>query len=130
MDTATIIRAINNLPGPARDELLGRISQMVVEALAEGRGGTGQRGQARDTNGSRRGAAVATGSKRKMRVGRATEEEVLAHIKGNPDQRTEQIAAALGSDVKPALKKLRATKLIRTKGQKRAMTYSASSGKG
>lgn len=102
---------------------------MVVEALAEGQGRTGQRGRPRSTNGSEGRAAVATRSKRKVVAGRATEEEVLAYIKGNPDQRTEQIAAGLGSDVKSALKKLRGTKLIRTKGQKRAMTYSVAPGK-
>lgn len=114
MDTGMIIRAINNLPPPTRERLLGRIAEMVVQALAEGRGGANGGGRAREIE----------GPGRRMRSGTATEEQVLAHIKDNPDQRTEQIAAALGSDVKPVLKKLRETKLIRTKGQKRAMTYS------
>jgi hypothetical protein len=117
MDTDTILRAISNLPAPTRDQLLQRMAQMVVEALAggaSGAAGRGFRGRGRGANGSRS----------KIQSGSASEEQVLAHIKSNPDQRTEQIAAALGTNVKPALKKLRESKLIRTKGQKRAMTYS------
>lgn len=115
MDTDTILRAIGNLPAPTRDQLLQRMAQMVVEALAGGAGGATARGG--------RGRGRANGGS-KSHSGSASEEQVLAHVKANPDQRTEQIAAALGTNVKPALKKLRESKLIRTKGQKRAMTYS------
>lgn len=55
--------------------------------------------------------------------------ELLSFIKQNPGQRGEQIAAALRTDVKtmrlPILK-LIAEKKLKTKGQRRGMTYFAS----
>ncbi len=73
------------------------------------------------------------------RVRRSTEdvagmgERLLAHVKANPGQRGEQIAAALKTDVKtmrlPMLK-LIAEKKVRTEGQRRGMTYFASGGGG
>ena len=53
-------------------------------------------------------------------------ERLLAHVKSNPGQRGEQIAAAVGSDVntiRPAMKKLIAAKKVKTKGQRRGMYY-------
>ena len=55
-------------------------------------------------------------------------DRLLAHVKANPGQRGEQIAAALASDVKrirPAMLKLIAAKQVRTTGQRRGMTYHA-----
>ena len=54
-------------------------------------------------------------------------------MKANPGSRGEQIAAALGTDVKtmrlPMLK-LIADKQVRTEGQRRGMTYFAGAGGG
>ena len=52
---------------------------------------------------------------------------VLAFIERSPGLRSEQIAKGMGgdrSDVKDALGRLRAGGKVKTKGQKRAMTYS------
>jgi len=52
---------------------------------------------------------------------------LLAHVKANPGQRGEQIAAALGTDVgtmRKPMKLLIAKKLVKTQGQRRGMTYS------
>ncbi len=51
---------------------------------------------------------------------------LVAHVKANPGQRIEQIAKALRrptSSLKPTVYKLSGTKVLRTKGQKRGMTY-------
>lgn len=53
---------------------------------------------------------------------------LLAHVKANPGQRGEQIAAALKTDVKTMrlpLLRLIADKKVKTKGQRRGMTYFA-----
>ena len=53
---------------------------------------------------------------------------LLAHVKANPGQRGEQIAAALGTDVgtmRKPMKLLIAKKLVKTAGQRRGMTYTA-----
>ena len=55
-------------------------------------------------------------------------ETLLAHVKKNPGQRGEQIAKALRTDVnvmRPPMKALIAAKKIKTKGQRRGMTYIA-----
>ena len=67
------------------------------------------------------------------RGGRRTNEQMdalgdslFAHITKNPGMRGEQISAALKTDVKtmrPAMLKLIAAKKIKTKGQRRGMTY-------
>jgi hypothetical protein len=53
---------------------------------------------------------------------------LLEHVRQNPGQRGEQIAAALETDTKtmrPAMHRLIADKKIKTKGERRGMTYAA-----
>lgn len=53
---------------------------------------------------------------------------LLEHVRKNPGQRGEQIAAALETDTKtmrPAMHRLIAEKKIKTKGERRGMTYAA-----
>jgi hypothetical protein len=55
-------------------------------------------------------------------------EALLSYVRSNPGQRGEQIAAALAADTKairPVMKKLIAAGKVRTEGQRRGMTYSA-----
>lgn len=59
----------------------------------------------------------------------AISSSVLAHVKSNPGQRLEQIAKALNrptSILKRPVAKLVAAKQLKTKGQKRGMTYTLS----
>lgn len=114
MDTETIIRAISNLPAGTRQELLARISGMVVEALA---GGPKAAGPGRKANGAGRASPAR---------GQGTEEQVLAYVKSNPGLRTEEIGRGVEADAKSALKKLRAAGMVKVKGAKRAMRYWAS----
>lgn len=55
-------------------------------------------------------------------------ETLLAYVRSNPGQRGEQIAAALGTDTKamrPSMKKLIGEGRVKTRGERRGMTYSA-----
>jgi hypothetical protein len=83
------------------------------------------------------GAAPKTGRRRGRPVGSKNKastthdqmgERLLSHVKSNAGQRGDQIAKALRTDVhtmRPAMKKLIAAKKVKTKGQRRGMTYHA-----
>lgn len=77
-------------------------------------------------------APKSTGKRGGKRVRRSAEDlagmgdALLAHVKANPGQRGELIAAALGTDVgtmRKPMKLLIAKKLVKTQGQRRGMTY-------
>jgi len=66
------------------------------------------------------------GGKRSSEDLDAMSAKLLAHVKANPGQRGEQIAAALKTDVgtmRLPMQKLMAAKKIKTKGQRRGTTY-------
>jgi phage shock protein A len=74
------------------------------------------------------GERIAGGGRRSSESVEQMGETLLAHIKKNPGQRGEQIAQVLGTDTKSMrlpMQKLIAGKLVKTKGQKRGMTYYA-----
>lgn len=55
-------------------------------------------------------------------------EVLLDYVKKHPNLRGEQISAALGSDsrtIRPVMQKLIAAKKVKTRGERRAMTYQA-----
>ena len=117
MDTETIIKAIDNLPAASRQTLMDRIARMLIEELASVRKTPGL-----STSG--RGGRKANGARRDSMAGdQGAEDQVLAYVKANPGQRTEEIGRGVGKDPKTALRKLRAAGLVRTKGEKRAMRY-------
>lgn len=63
----------------------------------------------------------------------AMQDLLLVHVKTNPGQRGDQIAAALGSDVgriRLPMKKLIAARKVKTKGQRRGMMYFPAGGGG
>lgn len=72
--------------------------------------------------------ARAPRSRSRARTAEPADGALLAHIKRNPGQRGEQITKALRmspSAMRWAMKKLIADKAVKTKGQRRGMTYSA-----
>jgi hypothetical protein len=93
---------------------------------------TGRRGRPAGTRAGRRAGRVgraSAGGKRSPEELERMSGDLMSFIKKNPGQRGEQIAAALRTDVKtmrlPMLK-LIADKKLKTKGQRRGMTYFAS----
>jgi len=71
-------------------------------------------------------ARAKKGGKRSPEDLEAMSAKLLAHVRANPGQRGEQIAAALKTDVgtmRLPMQKLMAAKKIKTKGQRRGTTY-------
>jgi len=85
--------------------------------------------QARSALGSCLGVEVSPESNSARRVANdALPEALMAYVSSNPGQRGEQIAAALGTDagtIRPVMKRLIGDGKVRTKGQRRGMTYAA-----
>ena len=75
-----------------------------------------------------KGVTVAHKSPRRAsRGGSVDRETLLAYVRNNPGSRGEQIAAALGTDVKimrPLMKALIEEDKVRTRGERRGMMYS------
>ena len=86
-------------------------------------------GNAAPKAGRRRGRPAGSKNKKSGRVDHEKMgERLLIYVKKNPGARGEQIAKALGTDVhsmRPAMHKLIAARKVKTKGQRRGMTYHA-----
>lgn len=73
-------------------------------------------------------ASVAKGQKRAPEAIDKLTDQLLTHIKKNPGQRIEVIAKGMGvltKDLNLPVKRLLETRKVRTRGQKRATTYTA-----
>ena len=110
----------------ALEEVLATLGSQVSAPL--------KRGPGRPKGSGARNAGAAKSAIKPIRKGtRRSAEDVeamgatlLSHVKSNPGQRGEQIAAALKSDVgtiRLPMKALIAAKKITTRGQRRGMTY-------
>lgn len=112
----------------ALEQVVGAFGGLAEDAPAPRRRG-------RPAGSGRKAGAKARRGSRGRRSGANVDEmmeTLLAHVKANPGQRGEQIAAALRSDVgtiRLPMKKLIAAKQVRTEGQRRGMTYHPGKGK-
>lgn len=121
------------------DELTQLVRRDALQQVLSALGGDEDPRAAGRPRATRKASSKPRPARAGRRVRRSTEdvagmgERLLAHVKANPGQRGEQIAAALKTDVKtmrlPMLK-LIAEKKVRTEGQRRGMTYFASGGGG
>jgi hypothetical protein len=118
------------------------LRRMALEQVASALGGdVPARGGARRGAGARAGRKAArkggrgVGRRASRRAGKRSQEQVgaaaekvLAFVKKNPGLRGEQISKAMRTDtnsIRLPMQKLIADKKIKTKGQRRGMTYTA-----
>lgn len=125
MTTPTVQAALDTLIEAIRAEL----REEFLSALG-GPSAAPKRGRRKATRGAAPSAAPR--AKARSKGAKRTPEEleeltkgVLAHIKKNPGQRVEQIAAALGTSTKElALPIIKLGKALKTQGQRRGTKYS------
>lgn len=124
MTTPNIQGALDALVDAIRSELRMEFLSALGGAQPPARGG-GARKPGRAAAPARP-KARAKGAKRTPDELEALTKNVLAHIKRNPGQRVEQIAAALGTSTKElALPIIKLGKALKTQGQRRGTKYSA-----
>lgn len=71
-------------------------------------------------------ASNGSASKRRTQSASVDSDVLLAHVRKNPGQRGEHIAAAMSTDVntmRPVMKRLIGAGQVKTKGERRGMTY-------
>ena len=107
--------------------------EQVMQALGGDAPAPARRGPGRPKGSSNAAPAAPKAKRGGKRIRRSAQDlagmsdALLAHVKANPGQRGEQIAAALKTDVgtmRKPMKLLIAKKLVKTHGQRRGMTYS------
>jgi hypothetical protein len=120
---------INSLIESFTTELQTLVRRTTLEEVLAALGG--QVGPRRRGRPPGSGKAMGRGGRRGRRGSENLEQmgaTLIAHVKKNPGQRGEQIAKALNTDVgtmRLPMKKLIAARKIKTKGQRRGMTYYA-----
>ncbi len=124
MTTPTVQAALDTLIEAIRAELREEfLSALGGSSSAPKRAG---RKASRGVSPAPRAKARGKGAKRTPEELETLTNNVLAHIKKNPGQRAEQIAAALGTSTKElALPIIKLGKALKTQGQRRGTKYSA-----
>jgi hypothetical protein len=115
-----VASAAQEIAQAVRQNIADEVNRLVGAAGAVARGGRG---------GQRRAAGPAGGGRRRRRRGavdNASLEKLLKFIGAKPGLRGEEIRKQVGLPddvVRAGLAKLRETKKVRTKGERRATTY-------
>jgi hypothetical protein len=123
MTTSTIQAALDTLIDAIRVELREEFLSVLGGAKPASKRATRKSSTAGPP---RRAKLRAKGVKRTPEELEALTKSVLAHIKRNPGQRVEQIAASLGTSTKElALPILKLGKALKTQGQRRGTKYTA-----
>ena len=115
------------MPRPSQQmDVFSLVIDRLADALAERLNGSVRNG----ASGSHRSSGTRRkGEKRAPALLSKTTTDLLAHIKGNPGQRIEQIATAMGfstTELKLPTQKLLANRQVKTKGERRGTKYFAS----
>lgn len=120
--------SITSLLESFAEQIEALVRQQALDRVTSALGGVGTSSPARGRRGRPKGSKTARGGKRSSAGVDAMSERLLAHVKKHPGQRGDQIAKAMRSDVKTIrlpMKKLIAARKVKTKGQRRGMTYAA-----
>ena len=120
------LRAIDAAAGLSKDNAL---RQALADARSTLSACLSMMGVAATTTTAPSPAPKGSGGRRSSAQVENWSETLLAYVRSNPGQRGEQIAKALGTDVgtmRKPMQFLLAKKKVKTKGQRRGMTYTAS----
>ena len=117
---ASLNQDIRTLVDEFTNSLTLAVRRSVLEQVVTAMGGTvpGKRGPGRPPASGK----ASGGSKDGM------DERLLAHVRSNPGQRADQIAKAMGVEVKriqPSMQRLLAAKKVKRKGKRRGTNYLA-----
>jgi hypothetical protein len=127
MSNQALNQELRSLVDEFTNRLTLTVRRSVLEQIVAAMGGNVPNGRARATRRPAR-SAPARGGKRSSEQVAAMGAKLLSYVKSKPGRRGEQIAKVFHSDVKTIrlpMKQLIAAKKVRTKGQRRGMTYHA-----
>jgi hypothetical protein len=110
------------------EQIESLVRQQALDRVTSALGGDGASSATSGRRGRPKGKKTTRGGKRSSTGVDEIGERLLAHIENNPGQRADQIATAMRTEattIRLPMKKLIAAKKVKSKGQRRGMTYAA-----